>query len=180
MKALRKTLDALYGVTGAIAGLCVFAIFVIMIVSSVMREMGMRTGGTDDIVSWLTACAAFLALAHTFKHGDFVRVGLLLDRLSPGPRRAFELASLGIATVFVGYVAWSVALYVLDSYEFKDMATGLIQIPLWIPQSSLLVGSLLLFIALLDELLTVLRGGKPAYVRAVEERHARGDFSEDV
>ncbi|MFT3803691.1 MAG: TRAP transporter small permease [Burkholderiaceae bacterium] len=180
MKALRKTLDALYGLTGAIAGLCIVAIFVIMIVSSVMREMGLRTGGTDDIVSWITACAAFSGLAHTFKHGDFVRVGLLLEKLGPGPRRAFELASLGIATVFIGYVSWSVALYVLDSYAFNDMATGLIQIPLWIPQSSLLLGSTLLFIALLDEFFIVLRGHKPTYVRAVEERHARGDFSEDV
>ena len=39
---------------------------------------------------------------------------------------------------------------------------------------------LLLLIAVLDELVIVLRGGKPTYVAAVEERHARGDFSSDV
>jgi hypothetical protein len=32
----------------------------------------------------------------------------------------------------------------------------------------------------LDELVLTLRGGKPTYVRLVEERHARGDFSEDI
>jgi tripartite ATP-independent transporter DctM subunit len=31
----------------------------------------------------------------------------------------------------------------------------------------------------LDELVTVLRGGRPAYEIATEERHARGDFTED-
>ena len=176
----RRLLDGIYALSGAIAGLCVFAIFVIMIATSVMRELGLRTGGTDDIVSWLTAAAVFYGLAHTFKHGDFVRVGLLIERFQPPTRRVFEILCLGIATVFLGYVAWSVCLYVRDSFQFGDMATGLIQIPLWIPQTSVAVGSILLFIAFLDELQRVLRGRKPAYVLALEARHARGDFSEDV
>lgn len=177
---MRRLLDALYACTGALAGAIVVAIFVIMVVSSSMRELGFRTGGTDDIVSWLTAAAAFLALAHTFKHGDFVRVGLLLDQLSPANARRMELLALAIGTAFMGYLSWSVILYVHDSYVFKDMANGLVVIPLWIPQSVLAIGCTLLFIALLDELVRVLRGLKPSYVLAVEERHARGDFSEDV
>jgi len=32
----------------------------------------------------------------------------------------------------------------------------------------------------LDEFIVTLRGGTPSYVRAVEERHARGDYSEDM
>ena len=82
--------------------------------------------------------------------------------------------------MFVGYVAWSVSRYVYDSYQFGDMATGLIQIPLWIPQTSVVGGAILLFIAFLDEFLIVLAGAKPSYVAAVEARHAAGDFSEDV
>jgi hypothetical protein len=31
-----------------------------------------------------------------------------------------------------------------------------------------------------DELVLVLRGERPTYVTAAEERHARGDFSEDL
>jgi hypothetical protein len=38
----------------------------------------------------------------------------------------------------------------------------------------------LLMVAVLDELWIVLRGGKPTYQLAVEERHAQGDFSADV
>ena len=34
--------------------------------------------------------------------------------------------------------------------------------------------------AVLDELVIVLRGNRPSYVVAVEERHAKGDFSADV
>jgi hypothetical protein len=60
------------------------------------------------------------------------------------------------------------------------MANGLIAVPLWIPQTSFVVGALLFFIAVVDELVLVLRGERPTYVTAAEERHARGDFSEDL
>lgn len=177
---MRTLLQRLFDVGGALAALFVFAIFVVMLGATVMREFGLPTGGTDDVVSWLTAAAAFFGLAHTFKHGDFVRVGLLLEKLPPGARRAFEIGSLTVATVFTGYLAWSVTAYVIDSWRFGDMANGLVVIPIWIPQSSLAVGTVLLWLAVVDELLVVVRGGKPGYVEAVERRHASGDFSEDV
>ena len=177
---MRKALNLLYDIAGYLAGLCVFLIFAVMVISSIMRQTGFKTGGTDDIASWLCAAAAFLGLAHTFKHGDFVRVGLLLESLKPGVRRFFEICCLLIAAVFTGYIAYSVVAYVWESYQFNDMANGLIVIPRWIPQLSLVIGSILLFIAFVDELILVALGNRPTYVIAVEERHARGDFSEDV
>jgi TRAP-type C4-dicarboxylate transport system permease small subunit len=177
---VRRTLDTLYDAAGYLAAFFVFAIFAVMVGSSLLREFGFKTGGTDDVVSWMCAAAAFLAMAHTFKRGDFVRVVLLLERLGPAKRRAFEIACLAVATVFLGALAWAAARFVYDSWVFKDMPSGLIALPLWIPQSSFVIGALLLFLAALDELVAVLRGGKPAYVLAVEERHARGDFTEDL
>jgi TRAP-type C4-dicarboxylate transport system permease small subunit len=145
-----------------------------------MRLVGWRTGGFEEIIAWLTAAAAFTGLASTFKEGDFVRVELLLAKLPAGLRRWFELLALGIATTFLGYMAWSTFAYVRDSYRFGDMAGGQIAIPIWIPQMSFIVGTLLLFVAMLDEFIRVALGHRPGYVVAVEQRHARGDFTEDV
>jgi hypothetical protein len=39
---------------------------------------------------------------------------------------------------------------------------------------------LIFFVAVIDELVVVLRGAKPAYQVAEEERRAAGDFSETV
>ena len=177
---MRRALDLLYDAAGYLAAFFIFAIFAVMIGSSVLREFGFKTGGTDDVVSWMCAAAAFLAMAHTFRRGDFVRVVLLLERLGPAKRRALEIACLAIAAVFLGALAWAAGRFVYDSWDFNDMPSGLIALPLWIPQSSFVLGALLLFLAALDELVTVLRGHKPAYVLAVEERHARGDFTEDI
>lgn len=177
---MRRALDRLYGLAGAAAALFVFAIFVTMLGAALARELGVRTGGTDDLVSWMTAAAAFLGLAHTFKHGDFVRVGLFLQSMPPGRRRAFELASLSIAAVFTGYLLWSVAAYVHMGWTYGEMSNGLLVVPLWIPQLSFLAGAALLFVAVVDEWTIVARGRRPSYVTAVEDRHARGDFSEDL
>lgn len=177
---MRRFLDGLFDAGGVLAAFFVFMIFAVMIGTSMFRVVGWRTGGFEDIVSWLTAAAAFFGMAHTFKHGDFVRVGLLIEKLAPAKRRAFEILALVIGCLFTGYLAWSVSAYVYDSYKVNDMAGGLIAIPIWIPQLSIVIGSLLFFVAMVDELVLVLAGARPSYVTAVEERHARGDFSEDV
>ncbi len=177
---MRRTLDFLYDAAGYLAALFVFAIFVVMIGGTVLRELGMRTGGSDDIVAWFCAAAAFLAMAHTFKRGDFVRVLLLLEQFGPGVRRIMETLCLLVMAASIGFLVFAVLRFVYESYAFNDMANGMIAIPLWIPQMSFVVGAVLLLAAVLDELVVVLRGGTPGYITAAKERHARGDFSEDL
>ena len=176
----RRALDWIFDAAAWLAAGFILAIFVVMVGGSAMRMLGLPTGGSDDIVAWCCAAAGFLAMAHTFRRGDFVRVVLLLDRLEPGRRRTFEIVALGIAALFVAYLLWAAVQFVYESWDFHDMANGLIAIPLWIPQSSFVLGALLLLLAVADELLTVLKGGRPAYELAIEERHARGDFTEDM
>jgi TRAP-type C4-dicarboxylate transport system permease small subunit len=177
---LRSLLDRLFYAAGILAAAFVLGIFLVMLGAAVMRELGLRTGGTDDLVSWMTAAAAFLGLAHTFRHGDFVRVGLLIEGLSPPRRRLAELMALGVAALFTGYLLVSVALYVYNGWLYQEMSNGLLVVAMWIPQLSFLIGAALLFIAVVEQFWWVLLGQTPEYVRAVQERHARGDFSEDV
>jgi TRAP-type C4-dicarboxylate transport system permease small subunit len=178
--ALRRFLDALYLGAGYVAACCILLIMVLMIAQSILREMHVRTGAVNDVVAWLCAAAAFFAMAHAFKHGDFVRVTLLLEKISPAARRRFEIGALTIAAVAVGYLAWWANRFTWDSFVFDETAQGLLPIKMWIPQSSFAIGAILLFVAVIDELVVVLRGGRPSYVVAVEERHAHGDFSSEV
>lgn len=177
---MRGTLDRLYLFSGALAAVCLALIAVVMLAQSAMREAGLLLRGADDIVAWLCAATAFLALGHTFRRGELVRVGLLIELLPPRPRFAAEVASLGIAAVFVGYMAYAVSRFVYESWKFKEVAQGLIQIPIWIPQMTCVVGVLIFFVAVLDELVLLLSGGKPAYQVAEDERRANRDFSESL
>ncbi|HEV3010159.1 MAG TPA: TRAP transporter small permease [Burkholderiales bacterium] len=177
---MRRFLDRLYAASGALAAVCLAFIAVVMLAQAGMRELGMLLRGADDIVAWLCAATAFLALGHTFRRGELVRIGLLIDHLPLRVRRPVNLAALAITVLFVGYMAYAVARFVFESWQFSEVAQGLIQIPIWIPQTSFVLGALILFVAVLDEFVVLARGGKPAYETAEEERRARKDFSETV
>jgi TRAP-type C4-dicarboxylate transport system permease small subunit len=177
---LRRVLDRTYEVAGDIGAACIALICVLMVVQTLGRQFGFPTGAINDVVSWLCAAAAFLTMAHAFKHGDFVRVTLVLEKVSPAKRRVLELGCLVVATVAVAYLAWWACLFTYQSWQFNELAQGLWAIPIWIPQLSFALGSLLFLMAVIDELVIVARGGVPTFVRLVQERHAKGDFSSDV
>lgn len=177
---MRIFLDKLYIACGAIGASFIGLIALLMVGQSILREFGVKTGAVNDVVAWFCAAAAFFAMAHAFKHGDFVRVTLVLDKLGQRPRRVFEITSLLIGTVATAYLAYAACSFTLESYQFNDVAQGLLPLPLWIPQSSFAFGSVLLFVAVLDELIIVLKGDVPTFVRLAAERHAKGDFSADV
>jgi len=177
---LRRFLNRLYAASGVLAALCLAGIFVVMLAQSFGREAGIFVRGADDIVAWLCAATAFLALGHTFRHGELVRVGLWLDMLSPRARRRAELFALGLTSAFVIYMLYAVARFVYESWKFNEVAQGLIRLPIWIPQLCFVFGVVIFLVAVLDELLRVLRGEKPTYQLAEEARRAAGDFSETV
>ena len=177
---MRRFLDRLYLGAGVAAALAMVAICVLMLAQAAGREAGVLIRGAEDIVAWLDAACAFLALAHTFRRGDLVRVGVFLDKLSTRTRWYAELFALTMTALFVAYILWAVTRFVYDSWQFKEVAQGLLRVPIWIPQLSLPLGIAIFFVAVLDELVTVVRREKPAYQLAEEQRAAAGDFSETL
>jgi TRAP-type C4-dicarboxylate transport system permease small subunit len=160
---IRSVLDGLYRHTGYLAGLFLIAIFVLMMGLSLGRGIGFNIPAGDDFAAWCMAALAFLALAHTFKSGEIIRVSLVLDRLHGRTRRFVEIACLLIGSALVGFFAWHAVRMTYDSWRFNDMAQGVLPIPLWIPQLGYATGLVVLFIAFLDELVHVLAGNAPRY-----------------
>ena len=163
--ALRRALDALYLASGVLAGLFLIAVAALMLVLSVGREVGFNLRGGDDLTAWSCAASAFLGLAHTFKRGELIRVGLLIERIEGAPRRLLEIAALTVGAVVIGYFAWFACVLVLDSYLFNERAQGSLNVPLWLPQLGFAAGMLVLFLAFLDELVRVLLRQTPSYVQ---------------
>ena len=160
---LRGILDRLYLYAGYAAGLFMVSIFLQMMVLSAGRPIGLNIPAADDFVSWSMAAMAFLGLAHTFRHGEMIRVGLLIDKLPDRTRYWFELACLVVGTGFVGFFAYYAVKMNYESWLFGDMSQGVIAIPMWIPQIGYATGLVILLIAFVDELIHVLFGNPPRY-----------------
>ncbi|HEV7260659.1 MAG TPA: TRAP transporter small permease [Bosea sp. (in: a-proteobacteria)] len=178
---IRRALDGLYLAAGYIAGLFLVVIFALMMLLSAGREINLNVPSGDDFAGWAFAAMAFFGLAHTFKRGEMIRVGLLLERLDGAPKRWTELFTLTVAAGFIGYFTWQTGKLAYDSWQFFDMSTGVISVPLWIPQLSLVLGLGTLLIAIVDEFVIVLRTGRPTYepeppktVEELVERVAQG------
>ena len=177
---MRRLLDTLYSAGAGLAALSLLGIFGIMMAQVVMRELQLQLPAADDVSAYLCVATTFFALAATFKRGELIRVGMLLDKLRPGPRRVAELAVLALAAALMAYVTFWTAQDMWFSWEIEEVAQGTVPIPLWIPKLAMPLGAGLLLIAILDEFVIVLGGAKPSYVVAAEERAAAGDFSAEV
>jgi TRAP-type C4-dicarboxylate transport system permease small subunit len=77
---MRIFLDRLYLFSGYAAGAFLVAIFVLMMLLSAGRPVGFNIPAGDDLVSWCMVATSFLGLAHTFRHGEMIRVGLHVER----------------------------------------------------------------------------------------------------
>jgi TRAP-type C4-dicarboxylate transport system permease small subunit len=162
---MRKFLDRLYGGSLFVAGCFLAGIAALMVGEAIARKAGGYITGASELVGWFCAAAGFLALPATFKRGDMVRVGALLEALPPGIRRVLLLANLAVAAVFTTYMIHAVGSYVIDGWQVEELTQGMILIPVWIPQSSFLVGVVLLMVAVSDEVDVHLRAA-PADLHA--------------
>lgn len=158
MAALRKWLDRLYLAAGALAGVFLVAIGLLVLLSIVTRLLGVYIGGLTDYAGYAMASASFLALAYTFGKGGHIRVELILEKLTGRRRRLAELWCLAAGTFLAGYLAWFSVKMVRVSHMLGDVSESADATPLWIPQLSMAVGTVLLAVALADRFVCVALG----------------------
>ncbi|MFG1248494.1 TRAP transporter small permease [Xanthobacter flavus] len=160
---IRKLLDGLYFASGVAAAGFLVLIFALMMGLSVGRQFGINIPSGDDFAAWSMAAMAFLGLAHTFRYGEMIRVGLLLEQLTGRRRQALELFSLTVGIAFLAYFTWNAGRLAYDSWRFNDMSQGVVAVPLWFPQLGYAGGLAILLIAMTDEFVNVARGNRPRY-----------------
>ena len=160
---LRRVLDRLYLGAGYLAGVFLVVIFLLMMALSLGREVGINIPAGDDYAAWSMAALAFLSLAYTFRAGEIIRIGLVIDRFEGATRRAIEFACLALGAAIVGFFAWHAVRMNYDSFRFNDMSQGVFAVPLWIPQLGYSIGLVVFFISFVDELAHVAAGHHPRY-----------------
>ena len=155
---MRRFLNFLYDAAAWLAALAMIGVLVMVLTSIIGRLLHFHLPGTDAYAGYSMAAAGFLALAHTLKKGEHIRVTLLIGRLQGSARRAMEMWSLSVAVLLAALFAYYACRLVWQSHEFNDMSTSNDATPLWIPQLSMAVGAVILLIAFIDEWVLELLG----------------------
>ena len=167
---MRKALDTLYDGAAWLAALCMVGLLAMVLTSIVSRLVHVHVPGTDAYAGYLMAGAGFLALAHTLKRNEHIRVTLLLTTLKGRGRHALELWALFAAVLLAALAAWYSGRLVWQSREFNDISTGNDATPLWIPQLAMAAGTLVLLGAVVDEWVRQWRGER-SHAAGEENRH---------
>ena len=172
---MRRILDRLYiwsGYAGAgfIVAICavVFAQVVLNAIDRVAKiltgsAIGLTIPSYSDFTGFFLTAASFFALAYALREGAHIRVTLVIQNTTGRLRQVIEFVCVTLALSVAVYFCWYTALLTYESYSFNDLSSGIIAVPIWIPQSSMVLGLAVLSIALLDDLITILRGGHPSY-----------------
>ena len=155
---MRRALDRLYDGCAALAACFMVGLLVAVLLSVIGRQANFNIPGIDAYAGYLMAGAGFLALAHTLKRGEHIRVTLLIGRLQGTSQRAMELWALFAASLLALLAAFYSVRLAWQSYSFHDISTSNDATPLWIPQLSMALGTAVLAIAFLDELVLEARG----------------------
>ncbi|WP_193141301.1 TRAP transporter small permease [Meridianimarinicoccus sp. MJW13] len=170
---MRPILDFTYRAAGGLAAAFILAIVVLVFAQVSLnladkiaaalfgQGIGLTIPSYADFTGFFLAAATFLALAYSLREGGHIRVTLLVGRLPDRARRAVETLVVVIALGMSAFATWYVILLVYESIEFGDRSSGMVSVPLWLPQLPVALGLAILTIALADELFGLLRG-RPA------------------
>ena len=165
MRAVRRTLDALYLAGGLAGAVAIVTIGLLVLVQVTLRQVGMIIPGGDDLTAFSVAASAMLPLAYAFRQGAHIRVDLVVGQLPGSVRPVVEILALGLAAAMACLFAYASLDSMWDSWEFEEVAQGMLPVPIWMPQLAMVLGTALLALALLDDLVVALAGGRPSYRR---------------
>jgi len=158
-RTLRRILDAIYFGSGVVAAMFMIAILCIIMYQMAARWFGFVAPGSTSYAGYCMAAASFFALAYALNHGAHIRVGLLLNNL--GRWRAWgEGWCLLVGGALATYFAYYAIKGAYWSYKLHDISQGQDATPLWIPQLSMAFGTILVAVAMWDNLIRLIFTGQ--------------------
>ena len=155
LRAVRRTLDALYLAGGVVGAVFMIGILLVIVAQMIARWSGLVFPGGPSYAGYAMAGASFMALAHTLNKGAHVRVSLILSGLGRH-RRFAEIWCYGIGAVLAIFFARYAIRGNMWSYTLNDVSQGQDATPLWIPQLVMSAGTVLLALAMVDHFVRVL------------------------
>ena len=169
---MRSALDTLYDAAGYLAAFFMAGILAMVLASVVGRMVGFNLRGSDAYAGYCMAASGFLALAHTLKRGEHIRVMLLLERFGGRLKRPLDLWSHLAGTFFCAVLAWFSIRLAWQSHVYNDISQGNDATPLWIPQIAMAAGAVVLLVAMVDDFVLLIRkrtlAAAPDELKAIE------------
>ena len=149
-------LKNIYRFSGYIAALFLILVATFILIGIASRIFGFYIRGLAEYSGYCMAASSFFALAYTFVEGGHIRITLFLEKISGVKKKLLEIWCLIIASFYSGYVAFYFIKMLKISYEFQERSEGADEILIWIPQTSVAIGSLIFFVCVFHQFILAL------------------------
>ena len=153
LKIIDNSLRKLYRLSGYIASVFLIFVAIFILIGILSRIFGFYIRGLAEYSGYCMAAASFFALAFTFVEGGHIRITLFLEKVSNTKKNILEFWCLIVATYFSGYLAYYFIKMLIISYKFQERSEGADEILIWIPQTSVALGSTIFFICIFHKLI---------------------------
>ncbi len=153
MSKLNKYLKIIYKFSGYIAAFFLILVAIFILTGIASRIFGFYIRGLAEYSGYCMAASSFFALAYTFVEGGHIRITLFIEKISSSKKKYLESWCLLIATFFSGYLAFYFIKMLMISFKFQERSEGADEILIWIPQTSVAIGSLVFFICITHQLI---------------------------
>ena len=132
-----------------LSAICMVGMVLLILAEILLRGVfNSTTEHSDELVGYLLVGLSFLSLALCQSRGAFHRVEMVQMRLGP---RGQAISALIFDLLSFGYIAltgWYFVLFVMSSYRREAMASTALGTPLWIPETAMVAGAVMLLIVL--------------------------------
>ena len=168
-----KLVKNFYNFLLVLSGLAMVAGFGIITLGVASRQFLWHVPGLDAYAGYAIAAVLFLALPAALRHGDHIRVTMILSKLPPRILNIFEYWCLTAASVLSIYFAYCAGRLVWQSHTYHDVSAGADVTPLWVPQFLMFLGCIGLAVAFVDALISRIQG-RP-FFEAADGESARAE-----
>lgn len=149
---------------GMTVGFAAFAIAILVAYSVVARELFHASEfGITDISTYLMAYITFVGAAYGIWTGAHVAVHIVTSNLHGRASTAVAFVANVLLTLVAAVFAWVSWGFWIDAWRSGEQAWGTLSIPMWIPYSSMLVGTVLFLILQVGRTLLGRAGTQPSH-----------------
>ena len=153
----------------AIGACCILVAMVVLILYEILLRSAFASSTyvLDEFIGYGVATMTFLSFAAALKDNVFIRVNLVLSNVGSVPRRWIEVLSCALGTVLFSVIAYYFGKLFLRDFLRGTVSNSVAEVPLWIPEFTLLLGIVILVLQFF--LLTIRYARGAAILDAREE-----------
>ena len=155
LNLIRDAIGKVSDLSGILAGISIFLVSIFITWGVIARYFLFPSHWVEPVSVYMFIAAAFLAMPYAMKKMDHIRVDLIVSKLPGNLARITDTITLTLAVVFFFYLTWRGFELASSSYTRNTKDLSIIQVPLWIPQIFLAVGSILLTLSIIRQIIII-------------------------